>query len=97
MLRADDVIRELFNSKHGMAILSTFGRFFGKFTIEGNDVLFSNLMRQWWWRKHIAKLTVDFDSTEISRHGKQGGAQVGYNSQKHDRASHHLLMDFAMS
>lgn len=94
MLRSDEVIKELFNWEDGMASQSTFSRFFGKFSIEGNDLLFSKLMRQWWSRMDIAKLTVDFDSTVITRYGKQEGAEVGYNPQKHGRASHHPLMAF---
>lgn len=42
----------------------------------------------------IKKLTIDIDSTVISRYGEQEGACVGYNPQKQGRTSHHPLMAF---
>ncbi|MDX9752296.1 MAG: IS1380 family transposase [Flavobacteriales bacterium] len=94
MLRTDEVIKEMFNWQGGMASQSTFSRFFRKFTTEGNDALFTTLMRKWWDRMRIEKVTIDFDSTVLVRYGEQEGATVGYNPKKPGRASHHPLMAF---
>ena len=40
------------------------------------------------------EVTVDFDSTVITREGKQEGAAVGYNPNRRGRNSHHPLMAF---
>jgi len=94
LLRHDQVITELFGWKRQLASQSTFSRFFNKFDIVGNDSLFVALMGKWWERIHIPKLTIDLDSTVITRYGEQEGAQVGYNPTKKGRASHHPLMAF---
>lgn len=94
MLRTDEVVREIFGWKRGLGDQSTYSRFFRKFTIEGNDRLFTELMRRWWSRMAVRKITIDVDSTVITRYGEQEGAKVGYNPAKHGRASHHPLLAF---
>ena len=37
---------------------------------------------------------MDFDSTIITRYGKQEGAKKGYNPKKQGRDSHHPLLAF---
>jgi hypothetical protein len=94
MLRTDEVIREIFGWERGMASASTFSRFFRKFTIERNDAIFPELMRYWFDQMNITKMTVDIDSTIITRYGKQELAHTGYNPSKPGRPSHHPLMAF---
>lgn len=94
MLRTDEVIAQMFNWKDGMASQSTFSRFFRKFTTEGNDRLFTELNRKWWERIEIEKLTIDVDSSVLTRYGAQEGAMVGYNPGKNGRPSHHPIMAF---
>ncbi len=94
LLRHDQVIKELFGWKRQLASQSTFSRFFNKFVIERNDRLFIGLMRKWWERISIPKLTIDIDSTVLTRYGEQEGAEVGYNPTKKGRPSHHPLMAF---
>ncbi len=67
MLRTDEVVREIFGWKRGLGDQSTYSRFFRKFTIEGNDMLFTGLMRRWRSRIEVRKLTSDVDSTAITR------------------------------
>jgi hypothetical protein len=43
---------------------------------------------------NIGKMTIDVDSTVITRYGQQEGAEVGYNPHKPGRASHHPLIAF---
>ncbi len=45
-----------------------------------------------WWTR--GALTVDFDSTVITRHGEQEGSLRGYNPNRRGRNSHHPLMAF---
>ena len=42
----------------------------------------------------IDNITIDLDSTVITRYGKQEGSAKGYNPQKKGRNSHHPLMAF---
>ena len=39
-------------------------------------------------------MTLDLDSTVMTRYGTQEGAMRGYNPAKRGRASHHPLMAF---
>ena len=39
-------------------------------------------------------MTVDFDSTVITREGRQQGAALGYNPNRRGRNSHHPLLAF---
>jgi hypothetical protein len=94
MLRTDEVIREIFNWKKGMASQSTFSRFFSKFDLKMNDELFSSLQKFWFSQINAGRLTIDIDSTVITRYGEQQGASVGYNPKKHGRPSHHPIMAF---
>lgn len=94
MLRTDEVIKEMFGWKRGLGDQSTFSRFFQRFSIEDNDRLFTGLMKQWWSRMKIKRMTIDLDSTVITRYGEQEGAMVGYNPTKKGRASHHPLIAF---
>ena len=41
-------------------------------------------------------MTVDFDSTILTRQGFQEGIEVGYNPKKPGRDSHHPLMAFVV-
>mgnify|MGYP001550653752 CR=1 FL=1 len=45
MIRTDEVIREIFGWKRGMADQSTFSRFFKKHSVETNDEIFPRIMR----------------------------------------------------
>lgn len=49
-----------------------------------------------WMCGHLAVngVTLDLDSTVLTRYGAQEGAARGYNPAKHGRASHHPLMAF---
>lgn len=95
-LRADEVIREIFGWDKGMASASTFSRFFAKFDEERNGRVFVELMREWFSRIDTPqRITLDIDSTVLTRYGNQELAAVGYNPQKRGRNSHHPIMAFA--
>lgn len=94
-LRHDEVIKEIFGWKKGMASQSTFSRFFRKFGHRNNDELFPALQRWWFQQFAIDKLTIDFDSTVLTRYGQQEGVKKGYNPRRKGRGSHHPIMAFA--
>jgi hypothetical protein len=94
MLRTDDVIKEIFGWKKGMADQSTFSRFFRKHSVETNNEIFPAIMKGIFEKISIDRMTIDIDSTVITRYGEQECAEVGYNPQKRGRRSHHPLMAF---
>ena len=51
---------------------------------------------RWFFGKISAlkRVTLDVDSTVITRNGNQQGAARGYNPNRHGRASHHPLLAF---
>ena len=93
-LREDEVIKEIFRWKR-MPSQSTYSRFFGKFNQARNTEVFPR-MQQWFFKQmDLGAITIDFDSTVITREGKQEGAKIGYNPNRRGRNSHHPLMAFA--
>jgi len=94
MLRTDDVVREIFGWKRGMASASTFSRFFAKFTIDKNNEIFPAIMRELLAKVPMRYMTLDIDSSVITRYGSQEGAEKGYNPDRQGRNSHHPLLAF---
>lgn len=95
MIRMDQVIQEIFGWKKGMASASTFSRFFSKFDVERNNVIFPKLMQYILSLVPIRHMTIDIDSTVITRYGHQEHAEKGYNPTKKGRVSHHPLLAFS--
>lgn len=93
-LRHDEVLKDIFGWKHGVPSQSTMSRFFRKYTMEDNDRIFPVLQRQWFEQFAIDKLTIDIDSTVLTRYGTQDGVERGYNNHKRGRGSHHPLLAF---
>lgn len=94
-LRADEVVREVFGWQKGMASPSTLSRFFQRFDLKSNRVLFGGLMQAWWARMPIKRMTIDVDSTVIQRYGRQmEGAERGFNPKRRGGRSHHPILAF---
>ena len=92
-LRYDKVLQDIFCLKQ-MPSQSTYSRFFQKFTQKTNGEVFPQL-QQWFFKQlEVDNITVDFDSTVITRFGQQQGSEKGYNPNKRGRNSHHPLMAF---
>lgn len=72
----------------------TYKRFFGKFTQATNQKVADHFYGWLFQQLHFKNITLDFDSSIITRYGQQEGAKRGYNPVKHGRASHHPLMAF---
>lgn len=94
MIRTDSVIQEIFGWEKGMASSSTFSRFLNKFDKERNANIFPPLMKYMLSTLPLNRLTIDLDSSVITRYGHQEGVKVGYNPVKKGRASHHPLLAF---
>ena len=92
-LRYDKVLQDIFKFEN-MPSQSTYSRFFNKFSQGLNDEIFPNI-QDWFFRQlEVDNLTIDFDSTVITRYGEQEGSAKGYNPNKRGRNSHHPLMAF---
>lgn len=92
-VRFDEVLREIFGWKR-VASISTYTRFFRKFSNKRNNEVYPELNRWFFEQIPIKKYTMDVDSTVITRYGQQEGAKVGYNPKKPGRKSHHPLIAF---
>jgi hypothetical protein len=92
--RVDEALAGIFGIKR-MAGHRAISRLFGKF----NQGLCQSIFDRWYsWmfdQLKIGGLTLDFDSTVMTRYGlKQDGAVKGYNPKKPGRNSHHPLLAF---
>lgn len=92
-VRHDRVLQCLFGFAR-MANFKAVIRFFGKFNQGRNDSVFASLYRWLFDLIHMQRVTMDLDSTVMTRYGVQQGAAKGYNPRKPGRFSHHPLMAF---
>ncbi|MHB8603588.1 MAG: IS1380 family transposase [Nitrosotalea sp.] len=92
-IRYDETLKEIFGWRRIPSHV-TYGRFFKKFSLQRNNEVFPNLQRWWHEQMSFNNVTVDFDSTVVTRYGEQEGAKKGYNPHKRGRPSHHPLMAF---
>ena len=92
-LRYDTVLQNIFDIKR-LPSQSTYSRFFHKFSWKKNEKVFALLQQKFLAQIDIGALTIDLDSSVITRYGNQEGAKKGYNPRKMGRNSHHPLMAF---
>ncbi len=92
-LRYDTVLQEIFQIKR-LPSQATYSRFFHKFDWERNEKVFALLQQKFLSQIDVGALTIDLDSTVITRYGQQEGANKGYNPSKKGRNSHHPLIAF---
>lgn len=91
--RHDPVLRRLFGFER-MANFKAVMRLFRKFTQATNEHVFERLYGWLFAQLAVDRLTLDLDSTVMTRYGQQDGAARGYNPTKPGRLSHHPLMAF---
>jgi Transposase DDE domain group 1 len=91
--RHDPVLKRLFGFKR-MANFKAVMRLFNKFGQATNESVMDSLYRWMFGQLSINGLTLDLDSTVMTRYGTQEGAARGYNPTQRGRASHHPLMAF---
>lgn len=92
-LRYDTTLQEIFKIKR-LPSQSTYSRFFHKFSFMKNNEIFPTLQKKFLSQISVGSLTIDLDSTVITRYGEQEGAKKGYNNKKPGRNSHHPLIAF---
>jgi len=92
-LRYDTVLQEIFDIKR-LPSQATYSRFFHKFSWQLNNEIFPQLQYKFLEQIDIGALTIDLDSSVITRYGTQEGAKKGYNPKKMGRNSHHPLIAF---
>lgn len=91
--RHDPVLKDLFGFKT-MANFKAIMRLLKRFTQQDNDRISHQMYRWLFDHLKLDGLTLDLDSTVMTRYGKQLGAARGYNPRKRGRPSHHPLMAF---
>ena len=91
--RHDPVMKRVFGFAR-MANFKSVMRLFRKFSQGRNTEVLGSLYRWWFTQITLDRLTLDLDSTVMTRYGEQEGAKRGYNPTKRGRASHHPLMAF---
>lgn len=93
VVRHDTVLQRLFGFAR-MANFKALIRFFNKFNQATNAQVFGRLYRWLFDQIQVDRLTLDLDSTVMTRYGTQAGAAKGYNPRRRGRLSHHPLMAF---
>jgi len=93
-VRFDEALRSIFGLTE-VASVSTFSRFFRRFTAAQTEVVFGHLSGWVWERVAGRSWTVDLDSSVLTRYGRQEGSEKGYNPKHQGKRSHHPLMAFA--
>lgn len=92
-LRYDTTLHKIFGWEK-MPSQSTYSRFFGKFSQKRNTEVFPDVQKWFVDNLGVDNITIDFDSTVITRSGTQQGSAKGYNPNRKGRNSHHPLMAF---
>ena len=87
VLRHDATLKALFGWKQTPSA-STYSRFFNKFNLARNQDVFPTLQRDFFKKLELKKMTLDVDSTVITRYGTQEGCARGYNPQKNRVETH---------
>ena len=93
LLRFDETLKEIFGWE-SVASVSTFTRFFRRFKREDVDLVFGGLNRWFWEQISSPTLTIDLDSSVVTRFGHQEGVGLGYNPRKRGHSSHQPLFAF---
>ncbi|WP_434783012.1 transposase [Ferrovum myxofaciens] len=94
MVRMDNTLVRLFGWTKA-AGHKALVRFFNRFDMIRNEQVQGEIYRWLFDQIHALKsVTLDLDSTVITRNGEQEGAVRGYNPGRRGRASHHPLLAF---
>ena len=91
--RHDTVLQKLFGFKR-MANFKAIMRLYRKFNQATTMRVFGQCYRWFFSNLQLDHITLDLDSTVMTRYGQQEGAARGYNSRKPGRNAHHPLMAF---
>jgi hypothetical protein len=93
LTRNDAALRDIFGWK-SVPGQDAYKRYFNKFTQATNADVSQHFYSWIMSNINFNHFTLDFDSSVITRYGKQQGAKKGYNPNKRGRLSHHPLIAF---
>lgn len=91
--RHDSTLGSIFGYEQ-MANYKAFSRLIDKFDQASIARIFAPLYSQLFEQTALSRITLDLDSSVLTRYGVQQGAARGYNPAKKGRSSHHPLMAF---
>lgn len=91
--RFDKSIQKIFGWKR-MPEHKAFQRYFNKFDLPTSNKVFEGLYSWFFDNLKYDNLTIDIDSSVLTRYGEQQGAEKGYNKHKPGRKSHHPIIAF---
>ena len=95
LLRFDQALRQIFGLSQ-VPSTSTFTRFFRRFRRKQVDQVFGYLAGWFWEQLQPMTLTLDLDSTVLTRYGRQQEGSVrGYNPSRRGKPCQHPLLAFA--
>lgn len=94
LLRFDPVLQRMFWLR-AVPSTSTFTRFFGRFRQAQVETVFGYLTGWFWEQLQPTTLTLDLDSTVLTRYGQQEGSVRAYNPHHRGKACQHPLLAFA--
>ncbi|MFA5138367.1 MAG: IS1380 family transposase [Elusimicrobiota bacterium] len=94
IVRFDEALCQMFGWER-VASVSTFTRWFRRFNRERVDQVFGSLSRWFWDQLAPRTITLDLDSSVVTRFGKQEGAVVGYSRKNFGKPTHRPLFAFA--
>jgi hypothetical protein len=80
-LRYDKVLHKIFGWKQAPS-QSIYSRFFQKFSWKHNNEVFVPIQKWFVDNLKMKNVTIDFDSSVVTRYGEQQGSKVGYNPSK---------------
>ena len=94
-LRSDKVVPQICDWSK-MPEQKAFSHFFQRFTTSNQSAVLMTEVYSWCADQARVSdcVTLDVDSTAITRFGSQQSAEVGYNPRYHGRKSHHPLLAF---
>lgn len=93
LVRFDPVLSKIFGWKK-VPCVSTFTRFFRRFHQRQVHECFGEINRWFWQQVTPGTVTLDLDSTVITRYGVQEGSQLGYNPHRRGKPCQHPLLAF---
>lgn len=93
-LREDASIGELFGMKRGVCGTDAILRFLHSVPEDGGREWVAAASKRI-WTALPEDFILDWDSTVMTKYGHQEGSEIGYNPQKHGRASQHPLLAVA--
>jgi hypothetical protein len=93
-----EVLRKAFGVEWLPGAVSVITRFFAKIDSQALAEQLAERLRVFAWRtvvwSEVEETDLNFDSSVLTRFGRQEGAKKGYNPKKPGRPSHHLLLAF---